>query len=373
MDAVLDYYNKTPQVSLGSETPTINPELIVSALENLKRQSLPTPAPTPTPAQSQPSSSYEDRVKKQQAEGMGMQIPSQQINLEFPEYAHTSKKTNIDQSRVRQQTRKLQELSKYVNAPEHVFKQLEKIYDEEINVYYPKIEDFDKANPRVEELRKEITPLVQKRNGWISSLASYASQADESTMLPGESEKDWAQRISPTLLAQLKLYNTALAGSSDALSTQEVDRLTGGQLPDKYFSVGNLLRANADVTKGNIKAFQSKLQQLHDILLNQTNDAFNTLAAQSSPKYATQALGYAQSNFLSPENAVRQSVRMDDTADAKVIRGQQTMAQMFLLKKEEYVKKETDDALRAIEQGYSKEAVKQMFKEKTGKDLKLVN
>lgn len=372
MDAVLDYYNKTPQVSLGSEAPTINPELIVSALENLKRQSLPTPAPTPTPAQSQPSSSYEDRVKKQQAEGMGMQIPSQQINLEFPEYAHTSKKTNIDQLRTRQETRKLQELSKYVNAPEHIFKQLKEVYDGEINAFYPKMEDFDKANPRVEELRKEIAPLVQKRNGWISNLASYASQADKIKMRPGESEENWAKRVSPTLMAQLKLYNTALAGSSDALSSQEVDRLVAGQLVNEDYTFSNWNKPNTGWRIGNIPEFQSKLQQLHDILLNQTNDAFNTLAAQSSPKYATQALGYAQSNFLS-NDAVTPRIRMDDTADAKVIRGQQTMAQMFLLKQEEYVKKETDYALKAIEQGYSKEEVKKLFKEKTGRDLKLVN
>jgi hypothetical protein len=190
-------------------------------------------------------------------------------------------------------------------------------------------------------------------------------------MLPGESEKDWAQRISPTLLSQLKLYNTALAGSSDALSTQEVSRLVGGQLPETYFTVGNLLRANASVTKGNIRAFQSKLQQLHDILLNQTNDAFNTLAAQSSPKYATQALGYAQSDFLSAENVLKRSMRMDDTADAKVIRGQQTMAQMFLQKKEQDVQRETELARKAISEGKSREAVRQMFKKNTGRDLKL--
>ena len=242
MDDVLDYYNRIPQVSLGSEVPIISPELIAAA----KATSQQLPA---APAQQQPQvDPYAERMKQQQAQGMGMQIPAQAFNPEFPEYAYTSKKTSLDDARKRQEQRKFAELSKHIDAPEHVFKQLEKVYDGEINIYYPKMDDFDKANPNVEMLKKEIAPLVQKRNQYISALSSFSSQADESNMLPGESEREWAARISPQLLSQLKLYNTALVGSSDALSSQEVSRIVGGQLVESFFTPSNLLKVGVSAT-----------------------------------------------------------------------------------------------------------------------------
>jgi hypothetical protein len=374
--AVLDYYKQAAPVSLG-QAPQIDPELLRAAMA---AQQAPPPQAAPQQApQTQTLSSYGQppvavppQVAAQRQAGLGAQIQPQGDEVLFPETAWTRKKDESDKKRLENKVRYTERLAQdALRLPEAAIKANKEFYETLNDQTVPKIDDFDKANPRVDELRKEISPLVQKRNTWISGLATYASQADENTMLPGESERDWAQRISPTLLSQLKLYNTALAGSSDALSSQEVSRLVGGQLPETYFTVGNLLRANADVTKGNIRAFQSKLQQLHDILLNQTNDAFNTLAAQSSPKYATQALGYAQSDFLSADNTLEKRTRMDDTANAKVIRGQQTMAQMFLLKKEQQVEEETELAKKALSQGKSKEAVKQIFKRNTGRDLKL--
>ena len=377
--AVLDYYKQAAPVTLG-QGPQIDPELLRAAMaaQQAPPQAAPQQAPQQAP-QTQTLSSYGQppvavppQAAAQQQAGLGVQMQPQGDEVLFPETAWSRKKEQSDKKRLENEARYNQQLAlDAVNLSSHAVEANRKAYESLNNLKVPKIDDFDKANPRVDELRKEISPLVQKRNTWISGLATYASQADENTMLPGESEKDWAQRISPTLLSQLKLYNTALAGSSDALSTQEVSRLVGGQLPETYFTVGNLLRANASATKGNIKAFQSKLQQLHDILLNQTNDAFNTLAAQSSPKYATQALGYAQSDFLSADNTLQKRIRMDDRADAKVIRGQQTMAQMFLQKKEQDVERETELARKAISEGKSREAVRQMFKKNTGRDLKL--
>lgn len=380
--AVLDYYKQAAPVTLG-QSPQIDPELLRAAMaaQQAPPQAPPQAVPQQAPQQvlqtqtlssyGQPPVAVPPQAAAQQQARLGAQIQPQGDEVLFPETAWSRKKEESDRKRLENEARYNQQLAlDAVNLPPHAVEANRKAYESLNNLKVPKIDDFDKANPRIEELRKEIVPLVQKRNGWISNLASYASQADKIKMRPGESEEKWAQRVSPTLMAQLKLYNSALAGSSDALSSQEVDRLVGGQLVNEDYSFSNWNKPNTGWRVGNIPAFQAKLQQLHDILLNQTNDAFNTLAAQSSPKYATQSLGYSQSDFLS-EDAVTPRMRMDDTADAKVIRGQQTMAQMFLLKKEEYVEKEREDALKAIKSGKSKEAVKQVFKRNTGKDLKL--
>ena len=44
---------------------------------------------------------------------------------------------------------------------------------------------------------------------------------------------------------------------------------------------------------------------------------------------------------------------------------------MFLQKKEQDVERETELARKAISEGKSREAVRQMFKKNTGRDLKL--
>lgn len=365
MDDVLDYYNRAPQVSLGSETPTINPELIAAALAS--RQQLPA-APAQPPPQADP---YADRVKQQQAQGMGMQIPAQAFNPEFPEYAYTSKKTSLDDARKQQEARKLAELSKYIGAPEHEFKQLEKIYDGEIKLHYPEMKDFEEVNKNVSELKKDISPLVRKRTDWASALASYSSQADPSTIREGESEKDWATRVSPILLAQLKLYNTALAGSSDALSTQEVARLANNTLSDDFLNFAGFYKPNINAWKSNVNKFKEQVDALHDILLNQANDGYNILAAQSSPRYADQALGYAQTNFRAKDKSLRKVMRINDSADAEVIKGARSMSEQFAIKQENFLQDQYNSAIQAISQGKDVKAVSERYKERTGRTLNL--
>jgi len=374
--AVLDYYRQAAPVTLG-EVPQIDPALLQAAMA--AQQAAPQQAPQtqvfssqgqpPVPVVQQPA----PQLAQQQA-GYGMQIQPQSDEVLFPEIAWTSKKEKLDKQRLENEVRYNQQLAKDATVlPEAAIKSRRAYYESLNKQRVPEMPDFEKANPNVELLKKEIAPLVQKRNQYISALASFSSQADEGNMLPGESEREWAARISPQLLAQLKLYNTALVGSSDALSSQEVSRIVGGQLVENFFTPSNLLKVGVSATSGNIKAFKQKIDALHDILLNQANDGFNILAAQSSPKYATQALGYAPSEFRDQSPAVRKSARMDETATKDVILGKKSMAQAFFEKQEALIQEETNLAKQFISQGKSKEAVKAQFKKNTGRDLKLTD
>lgn len=361
-DPLLNYYNQSQRSWSG---PQIDPALIAAANRMQYNQQPAQPAqPAQQPQQAQPSTivlSSQNQPSQVQDTG----------NVLFPYDAYEMKRNSTISNRAQATVIKNQELTKLAGQKKETYDAWDNYYKSIIDQKFPEVVEWEKKFPQIEDLAKEVRPLVEKRNTWISGLAAYSSQSDVNTKRPDETEEAWAARIAPQLLAQLKLYNTALAGSSDALSSQEVSRLVGGELNEGYLGLGNIFKPNAYILKNNLPAFKDKIDALHDILLNQVNDGYNTVAVQASPKYANQALGFPVSNYLSRDTSLRRSMRVDESADKSVIEGKMTMSQFLSERVTKYNEDQRASAQKAINDGAPIESVRERYKQKTGLNLYL--
>jgi hypothetical protein len=348
-DILSDYIRQSRPEEEVYAGPQIDPELIRSAAA-LQQQTSPTMALS---SRNQPAANAANNAEL------------------FPEISWTSKKEKADSARLQAEILKNQELTKFAAYPEHVYKAYDKAYTSLLNQKYPETEDFVKANPQVYSLGTEIKELVTKRNTHISKLATYVNQADEAVMRrANETDEEYRKRIVPLLESQLKIYNTALVGTSDALSNQERKDLAP-QLPTKWFDLERYRRTGGgDLFKGDLANFKNQVAELHDLLLNEVNDAYNILAVQSSPRYANKQLGTSQYYFLTedPNDNKRRIPRITENDPAEAISGLKPLAQVLFQRKEEF-NKDVDKAYIAIKEGRSEKQVRESFLKEYGTPL----
>lgn len=179
---------------------------------------------------------------------------------------------------------------KYQKLPAHVRDAdrdaLKALLDEEI----PPINSFEKDFPQVEDLAKSIENPYRRRVNATMELGGQIKRINSVIEKYGKDSKKTMNILVPELMGMLKIYNTALSGTSDALSQAEVGRLS----PELNPNIFDLTKANkiaGSVFGSKIVDFKTKLESLHDILIEETNKAWNTVAVQSSPEFANKRLG----------------------------------------------------------------------------------
>lgn len=348
-DPVTDYYRQSQPVDQAWQGPQIDPELLQSAAA-LQQQAFPTMVLS---SRGQPAAPVANNAAL------------------FPETAWTSKKTESDAFRAQAKVLKAAELTKFAGLPEHVYKAYDNYYTSLMDQQSPELPDFVKANPQVEGLGKNVADLVKKRNAHLSDLATYVNQSDKNTsQLPGESEKEWIDRVVPMLAAQLKIYNTALVGTSDALSNQERKDLAP-QLPVDRFSMERFKKTGSgSLLKGEIGNFKNQVAELHDMILNEINDGYNIVAVQSSPSYANKQLGTLQFYPLieDPTGNRRRIPRITEDAPPEAIQGLKPLAQALYARQEAF-NADKDAAHNAIKEGRSRKQVEELFLKQHGTPL----
>lgn len=359
---LLNYYNQTRRPWEG---PQIDPELVAAASRMQQAQQ---------PAQ-QPSTAV---FSSQNQPGAVQDVKA----VMFPETAHELAKKDRDAKRAQANVLKNQELVKLVGAKKEDYDRYDNYYKSMIDADFPEMKSFITDNPQVYKLGNDISSQVVKRNEYLSKLSSYVAQANqEQSQLPNESFDSWLERIVPQLNSELKLYNTALVGSPDALSNEERSIL-GRQLPTEYFDIKKLKQIGAARFKTKLDNFKFQIAELHDILLNEVNDGFNTLAVQSSPAYATKQLGTSQFYPLMPNPTGKRRIveRITDNAPPEVISGAMTMSQAVFNKqaqmdaekqrqssgKSASMQADIDAAYKAISEGRNADAVRKMFFQEHG-------
>jgi hypothetical protein len=332
MDPVLDYYNRTPKVTLDTPVPQLDPRLLQAIQATAQAASAqPTQnvaAKEQQLAQQQAMQQQEAmRQQQQQAAGLGNQIKPQGDQALFPLDVHEQKRLQRKAERAEMQAKVDVHLARpeFIVLPEHVQNNARKAYGSLINQQAEEIPEFEKARPEVYALGVEMQKNILKRFKHLSDLNSQIAFTNYERK-KNESEKEWEDRVSTTLKSQLKIYNTALAGTSDALSTQERSSLSP-ELNEWIFEPKSWIRlGGAGAMKSNIEGFKQKMMVLHDIILNEMNDGYNILAAQTSPDYADRALGFQQ---FDPFQTLPYRPRLSRNSPPDVIRGRQTMAQGY--------------------------------------------
>jgi hypothetical protein len=191
---------------------------------------------------------------------------------------------------------------KYQRLPAHVRDADKAAYESLIDLEIPAVKSFDEENPSAKEFAKSIMNPYQKRQSFVEALRGQVSLINNTFKKYGPDSNEAANELVPKLMGMLKLYNSALAGTSDALSGAEVERLTP-ELNPYLFNPKKALQVGGKVVGSDIQKFKSKLEDLHDILLNESNSAFNTMAAMSSPEYAAKSLGFEHKRHFT-ENVV---------------------------------------------------------------------
>jgi hypothetical protein len=380
MEAVLDYYNRQPQVSLGSPAPQLDPKLL-QAIQTAPPKAQAAPPPEPQQdvaakeqqlvrqAMQEQAAMYQ---QQQQAAGLGVQLkPDGDRPQLFPYDEYNQQRDEIAKKRMEAYAKVNKYLARpdIIVQPEHVIKNARLAYDSDINQKYPEKPEFEKARPEVVDLTKEMQQNVLKRMGHISKLASQIAFTDYGKK-PGESDKDWLERASTTLKSQLKIYNTALVGTSDALSNQERSSLSP-ELNEWMFEPKSWFRVGGESAfKSNVEGFKQKMMVLHDIIVNEVNDGYNIVAGQTSPDYANRSFGFAQ---FSPYQTIPYTPRIDKTAPREVIGGSQPMAQAYFQKKanmEETANKYYGMMEQMInEQKVNPDVAKQIFSKKYMQDF----
>lgn len=365
-DILLNYYNQTRRPWEG---PQIDPELVAAASRMQQAQQ-----PVQQPVQ-QPSTVV---FSSQNQPGAVQDVKA----VMFPETAHELAKKDRDAKRAQANILKNQELVKLAGQKKETYDAYDNYYKSMIDADFPEMKSFITDNPQVYKLGNDISSQVVKRNEFLSKLSSYVAQANqEQSQLPNESFDSWLERIVPQLNSELKLYNTALVGSPDALSNEERSIL-GRQLPTEYFDIKKLKQIGAARFKTKLDNFKFQIAELHDILLNEVNDGFNTLAVQSSPAYATKQLGTSQFYPLMPNPTGKRRIveRITDNAPPEVISGAMTMAQAVFNKqaqvdaekqkqssgKSASMQADIDAAYKAISEGRNADAVRKMFFQEHG-------
>jgi hypothetical protein len=191
---------------------------------------------------------------------------------------------------------------KYRSLPAHVRDADKEKFQALIDLEIPPVKSFDDENPSVRDFVKSVMNPYHKRQSFVEALRGQVSLINNTFKKYGADSNEAANELVPKLMGMLKLYNSALAGTSDALSGAEVERLTP-ELNPYLFNPKKALQVGGKVVGSDIQKFKSKLEDLHDILLNESNSAFNTLAAMSSPEYAAKSLGFEHKRHFT-ENVV---------------------------------------------------------------------
>lgn len=149
---------------------------------------------------------------------------------------------------------------------------------------------FQKDFPQVEQLAKSIEVPYRRRVNAVVELGKQVELIDNTFTKYGKDSKQAITILVPALMGMLKVYNTALSGTSDALSQAEVSRLSP-ELNPRIFDLAKANQLGGNVFGSNIEAFKQKLASLHDILISEVNAGWNVLAVESSPEFANQRLG----------------------------------------------------------------------------------
>lgn len=334
MDAILDYYNRSPQVSLDTPVPQLDPKLL-QAIQSTTAQSTAPAQQNDVAAKEQAIVQQAQRdqaaVQQQQAAGLGVQIRPEGDQALFPYDAYERKRNEILSKRQEAMIRANQHLARPDVAiqPEHVIKQARTAYESLIDQKYPKMEEFEKVRPEIEDLRKEIKENIGRRYKHVSDLRGIVDFIDYGKK-PNETEKEFIKRATPILRSQLKIYNTALAGTSDALSNEE-RRKIAPQLNEGLFDTFAYFRGGgAGPFLSNIKGFKEQVQVLYDIILNEMNDGYNIIATQTSPEYANRSVGFSQ---FTPYQTIPFIPRVSYDSPREVIEGKKSMAQAFFERK----------------------------------------
>lgn len=149
---------------------------------------------------------------------------------------------------------------------------------------------FTKDFPEVQKLASSIETPYRRRVNAVAELSGQVERINDVFRQYGKDSPKAVEILVPELMGMLKVYNTALSGTSDALSQAEVGRLSP-ELNPNIFDLAKANKIGGKVFGSNVEAFRRKLESLHDILIRETNMAWNTLAAQSSPEFANGRLG----------------------------------------------------------------------------------
>lgn len=193
---------------------------------------------------------------------------------------------------------------KYQRLPAHVREAdgvaLRALLDQEI----PPVKSFNEDFPEVKDLAKSIEAPYRRRINAVAELSGQINRINDVFNKYGKNSKQATEILVPELMGMLKIYNTALSGTSDALSQSEVNRLSP-ELNPNIFDLTKATKLGGKVVGSNVEAFKRKLESLHDILIGESNMAWNTLAVQSSPEFANSRLGVQFARPYSSSAAAR--------------------------------------------------------------------
>lgn len=149
---------------------------------------------------------------------------------------------------------------------------------------------FQQDFPQVERLAKSIEVPYRRRANAVVELGKQVELIDNTFAKYGKDSKEAITILVPQLMGMLKVYNTALSGTSDALSQAEVSRLSP-ELNPRIFDLAKANQLGGKVFGSDVERFKQKLASLHDILISEVNTGWNVLAVESSPEFANQRLG----------------------------------------------------------------------------------
>lgn len=267
----------------------------------------------------------------------------------------------------------------YRSRPEGVRKADEDLLKTFIDQRFPAMQPFEKQYPQVAKLGEAIQENISKRYKHLSDLRGIVDFIKNGRK-EGESELEWNRRASGILQSQLKIYNTALVGTSDALSNEERTKIAP-QLNESIFSPSALFRSGGGgitnlgkMFESNLLNFKGQVQILHDIILNEINDGYNMVAVQSSPEFANRLVGFPQSSSY---GQIPFTPRVGRDTPKEVIQGTKTVSEAFFEKQARFNAK-ADEYYRTmdrlIQEGKAspdaaREVVSKAFLKETGLPL----
>lgn len=280
------------------EPSMIAPASVQAAYQSSQRTGAPPPEAVPLPntgdaAYLQPETQPVDKPQFQQTASQEEKRTQQPVTQQvvFPEDKWRSEVENVNKKR-EQALAMIRELAIGTKEGDPEIK----AYYEILNQKFPKPkEDFNEVKPMVKQLATKALEDDMKRSTIANMLSSQLALLD-SKKPEGMSQGKWEAQLVRELSGPFLSVTNGIMGTTNAVSEAEGSRLIGGA-SSKYFALKNLNEKGLKINESNINFYKKTLVDAMHSMQSSSNQTFNKLAMQSSPEFASDALG---GNILEP-------------------------------------------------------------------------
>lgn len=156
----------------------------------------------------------------------------------------------------------------------------------------PSEDGFVKSTPLFSDTVKKIQGEAEQRRGIINGLQAQLRIMDSA---PPETDKKafeaWSFDTARQLKGAMLSVVNGIMGTPNAVAEQEAKRLAPQLATDTLDLVGNLMKPGLSSKMPEVKKYKKMVADVYNHLVETDNKAYNQIATQSNPEFATRFFG----------------------------------------------------------------------------------